>query len=154
MIAKLKKNNPRERASERGFSMIEALIAMSVLTFVLISVVGISAYISRANSTSNTISVLAATAQDQVDLLRTAIWTINSDNDPKLAVGGSLTANTTNHYVIREDTSAGDILVRWQVVAGPGTTGDTRTVTIKVVQVNAPPSMSDGFTVTTVINRN
>ena len=154
MIAKLKKKNPRERASERGFSMIEALIAMSVLTFGLISVVGISAYISRANSTSNTISVLAATAQDQIDLLRSVIWTNASDRDPRLAVGGSLTANVTNHFVIREDTPAGNIIVRWQVTAGPGTTGDTRTVTIKVVQEGALPSMSDGFSVSTIINRN
>ncbi len=142
------------RNGERGFSMIEATIAMAVLTFGLVSVVGISAYISRANSTSNALSVLAATAQDQVDVLRSAIWTITSDTDPRLAVGGSLDSNVDNHYVIRSNTPVGDVIVRWKVVAGPGTTGDLRTVTIKVVQDRAPAIMRDGYTVTTVINRN
>lgn len=154
MRRKINHENAARHAAERGFSLIETIIAMAVLTFGLVSVVGISAYISRANSTSNAISVLAATAQDQVDVLRSAIWTFNSDNDPTLAVGGSLTGNIANHYSERNDTPVGDVIVRWVVAAGPGTTGDVRTVTIRVVQVDAPPNMRDGYTVTTIINRN
>jgi prepilin-type N-terminal cleavage/methylation domain-containing protein len=154
MRRKVEKENPVRHSSERGFSLIETIIAMAVLTFGLVSVVGISAYISRANSTSNAVSVLATSAQDQVDVLRSVIWTINSDKDARLAVGGSLTENVENHYKILEDTPAGDIIVRWVVAAGPGTTGDVRTVTIKVVQDNAVPFLQDGYTVTTVIHRN
>jgi prepilin-type N-terminal cleavage/methylation domain-containing protein len=76
-------------AGESGFSMIEMLIAITVVTFGLVSVVGISAYVSRANSISATLNLLAAAAQDQVDRLRTARWTPTL-TDPMLTVGGSV----------------------------------------------------------------
>ena len=76
-------------ASESGFSLIEMIIAMVVITFGLVSIVGVSVYVSRANSVSNNLNVLAAAAQDQVDRLRTAAWTSVSE-DPMLAVGGSV----------------------------------------------------------------
>lgn len=78
-------------ADERGFSMIEMLIAIVVVTFGLVSIVGISAYVSRANSISATLNVLAAAAQDQVDRLRTARWTPTL-SDPMLTIGGSVPA--------------------------------------------------------------
>jgi prepilin-type N-terminal cleavage/methylation domain-containing protein len=74
---------------ESGFSMIEMLIAIVVITFGLVSIVGISAYVSRANSISATLNVLASAAQDQVDRLRTAPWT-RTYTDPMLTVGGSV----------------------------------------------------------------
>jgi prepilin-type N-terminal cleavage/methylation domain-containing protein len=76
---------------ERGFSMIEMLIAIVVVTFGLVSVVGISGYVSRANSISATLNMLAAAAQDQVDRLRTARWTPTL-TDPMLTIGGSVPA--------------------------------------------------------------
>jgi len=76
-------------AGESGFSMIEMLIAILVVTVGLVSIVGVSAYVSRANSTSATLNVLAAAAQDQVDRLRTARWTTTL-TDPMLTVGGSV----------------------------------------------------------------
>ena len=150
----LKDERSNRAAGERGFSLIEVMIAIGVLTFGLVSLVGISAYISRSNSTSNGVSVLAATAQDQIDLLRSAIWTVNSDNDPRLAVGGDLDSDVDDHSDLRTDTPIGDIIIRWKVVAGPGNTGDARTVTIKVVQDNPPRNLRDGYTISTVINRN
>ena len=38
-------------------------------------------------------------------------------------------------------------------MAGPGTTGDMRTVTIKVVQVNPPARLSEGAVVTMIISQ-
>jgi len=75
--------------TDSGFSIIEMLIAISVIVFGLVSIVGISAYVSRTNSTSATLNVLAAAAQDQSDRLRTARWT-RTYTDPMLAVGGSV----------------------------------------------------------------
>jgi len=82
-------DNGHWQPGESGFSMIEMLIAIVVVTFGLVSIVGISAYVSRANSTSATLNVLAAAAQDQVDRLRTARWT-RTLTDPMLSVGGSV----------------------------------------------------------------
>ena len=73
------------QTDQSGFSMIEMLIAIVVVTFGLVSIVGISAYVSRANSVSATLNVLAAAAQDQVDRLRTARWT-RTLTDPMLSV--------------------------------------------------------------------
>lgn len=75
--------------TDSGFSIIEMLIAICVIVFGLVSIAGISAYVSRANSTSATLNVLAAAAQDQVDRLRTARWT-RTFMDPMLSVGGSV----------------------------------------------------------------
>ena len=84
-------DNRDSKRGESGFSIIEMLIAIAVVTFGLVSIVGISAYVSKANSTSATLNVLAAAAQDQVDRLRTARWT-RTMSDPMLTVGGTLPA--------------------------------------------------------------
>ena len=198
--------------TDSGFSIIEMLIAISVIVFGLVSIVGISAYVSRTNSASATLNVLAAAAQDQVDRLRTARWT-RTFTDPMLAVGGyvpsvasasgtepstrepslvglagvstagylSLPVNSPTpspaptststptptptggnytytldpenpHHATAGGTPAGDLNINWQVRQGG--IPDVRYVTIKVVQVNAPPSLAAGITVTTIIVRN
>jgi hypothetical protein len=97
---------------------------------------------------------LTTTAQDQADKLRGAIWNTGTE-DPKLTVGGDVNYDSSddNHRAILEDTPAGTLNVSWKVVAGPATTGDMRTVTIKVVQVNAPARLSEGVTVTMIISK-
>lgn len=74
---------------ESGFSILEMLVAIVVTLFGLVSVVAISIYVSKTNSVSNQLNVLASAAQDQVDRLRTAAWTRTTE-DPMLSVGGSL----------------------------------------------------------------
>jgi type II secretory pathway pseudopilin PulG len=188
-----------ERArTDGGFSIIEMLIAISVIVFGLISIAGISAYVSRTNSTSATLNVLAAAAQDQVDRLRTARWT-RTFTDPMLSVGGSVpfvasqsgagksaqepvslgqvriagfvsfpiasatptpigvgytyTLDPENpHHATAAGTPVGDLNINWQV--RQGATAELRYVTIRVVQYNAPPLLTDGITVTTIIVRN
>jgi Tfp pilus assembly protein PilV len=164
--------------NESGFSIIEMLIAIVVITFGLVSIVGISVYVSRANSVSNNLNVLAAAAQDQVDRLRTAPWTTVSE-DPMIAVGGSvstetvaspsspstMSANTAQpqgySYVLNPNdshraqalnTPSGTLNITWQVRQGP--TPDLRYVTVQVVQENPPSNLSDGFRMSTIIVRN
>ena len=139
---------------EQGFSLIELMVAIAVITFGLVSIVGVSAYVSRANMTSNTLSVLATSAQDQADKLRGAIWTAVSA-DPRLTIGGDVNyaSSDENHRTTVADTPAGTLNVSWKVVAGPGTTGDMRTITIKVVQVNAPSRLAGGVTVTLIVSQ-
>jgi len=154
-LNQMKKEYSRQSDFESGFSLIELMVAIAVILFGLVSIVGISAYVSRANSTSNTLSVLATAAQDQADKMRGAIWS-NAFEDPKLTIGGNLDydSSDTNHRATVANTPAGDLNVSWKVIAGPATTGDMRTATIKVVQVNAPPRLADGFSVTIIVSQN
>ena len=156
-LAKTKQNEEHAQAdsSEYGFSLIELMVAISVITFGLISIVGISAYVSRANATSNTLNVLATAAQDQSDKLRGALWDSLTE-DPRLSIGGSVnySSSDTNHRTTVADTPAGTLNVSWQAAEGPATTGDMRTVTIKVVQDNAPDRLADGITVSLVVCKN
>ncbi|HXG63836.1 MAG TPA: prepilin-type N-terminal cleavage/methylation domain-containing protein [Blastocatellia bacterium] len=89
-MRKEERNYSQPAAGESGFTLIEVMIAAVVITVGLVAIVGIAAYVSRANYTSNHLNVLAVVAQDQVDRLRTAVWTIRSDSDPRLAPGGSI----------------------------------------------------------------
>ncbi|HWN98566.1 MAG TPA: prepilin-type N-terminal cleavage/methylation domain-containing protein [Blastocatellia bacterium] len=147
-------NHTSKGLSERGFSMIEMLIAICVITFGLVSIVGVSAYVSRTNATSNILGLLTTTAQAQADKLRGAIWNTGTE-DPKLTVGGDVNYDSSdnNHRATVVDTPAGTLNVSWKVIAGPGTTGDMRTITMKVVQVGAPARLADGVTITMIISQ-
>lgn len=135
--------------------MIEMMIAVTVISVGLVSVAGVSVYVSRTNSTSNILSVLAIVAQDQADKTRLLIWNVTTE-DAKITVGGNLDYNSsdTNHRATVMSASAGAINVSWKVVEGPGTTGDLRTVTIKAVQVNPPRRFANGVTVSMIICKN
>jgi len=163
------KQEASSSSGQDGFSIIEMLVAIVVVTFGLVSVVGISAYVSRANSTSNSLNVLATSAQDQIDRLRTAGWTATTES-PMITVGGSLSTNPTyeglsdlspgtytldpnnSHHAVQSDSPAGDLDISWQVRQGG--TEDLRYVTIKIVQFSAPSNLRDGFIVTTILVRN
>ena len=88
-MAKQEKDNIASRDSQSGFSLIEMMIAVVVILVGLVSIVGISVYVSRANYTSNALNVLASAAQDQVDRLRTSVWNVSTE-DPTLSVGGAV----------------------------------------------------------------
>src|SRR5215469_2790921 len=102
---------------ESGFSLIELMISMVVLSVGLVSIVGMLTYVTRANADSNIASVMATTLQTKVDQLRSARWTV-STCDPELQVGGSLTSSATGYYSTLTGTAAGDLIVRWQVAQG------------------------------------
>ena len=141
--------------SEGGFSLIELMIAVAVIVTGLVSIAAMSAWVSRANSTSNTISVLATSAQGQADKLGLAVWDQVTE-DSAITVGGDVSFNTsdTNHRTTITDTPASTLNVSWKVVAGPSATGDMRTITINAVQVNAPARLANGVTVSMIICQN
>lgn len=135
---------------EKGFSITELLIAITVLSIGLVSVVGISAYVARSNVDSNAISVLATQAQSEVDSLRSATWT-SSSCDAALTVGGSLTSNAANHNATVTGTPVGSVIVRWQV--SQGTTADYRYVTVNAIRSGYAGDVKNGITLSTIISR-
>ena len=154
MIKKVGRTYSKDWQNERGFSLIETMIAATVITVGLVAVAGVSIYVSRTNSTSNTMSVLATAAQDEADTLRKLIWDQVTEA-AQLTVGGDVTYSTAdaNHRTQLTNTPAGVLNISWKVAAGPGTTGDLRTATIHVVQVNPPRPFANGVTVTMLISK-
>src|SRR5262249_31362334 len=136
--------------NESGFSLIELMIAIAVLTFGLVSIVGLSAYVSHANIDSNLNGILTTAAQTQVDQLRSAVWTVDSC-DPALQVGGSLTSNVSNYNTTVNGTPAGSLIVRWQVAAGG--TADYRYLSVNVTQTTPFRDFPNGVTISTLILR-
>ena len=135
---------------ESGFSLVELMISMVVLSIGLVSIVGILTYVTRANADSNITSVLATTIQTEVDQLRSAHWSVSAC-DPALQVGGSLTSNSTGYFTTLTGTAAGDLIVRWQVAQGAS--ADYRIVTVNVKQALYSADFRNGMTVTTIILR-
>ena len=154
MIKKVERMDSKSRRNERGFSLIETMIAATVITVGLVAVAGVSIYVSRTNSTSNTMSVLATAAQDEADTLRKLIWDQVTEA-AQLTVGGDVAYSTAdaNHRAQLTNTPAGVLNISWKVAAGPGTTGDLRTATIHVVQVNPPRQFANGVTITMLISK-
>jgi len=140
----------RPPESDSGFSLIEMLIAIVVLTVGLVSIVGLLSYVSRANADSNITSVLATTVQAQMDQLKSATWTVNSC-DPALQVGGSLTSNAAGYYTTINGTPAGNLVIRWQVAQGG--TADYRFLTLNVSQATYSRDFPNGMTVSTILLR-
>jgi prepilin-type N-terminal cleavage/methylation domain-containing protein len=168
-MTQIKFNSSSDQTNANGFSVIEVMIAITVLSIGLVSIVAVSAYISRSNNISNHKNVLAAVAQDQVDRLRSTVWS-RSQEGSTVTVGGTLTTTPaaasghTNptaylytldpnnpHHATVSKTPIGDIDVSWSVRQGG--TADLRYVTIKVLQMSPIPQMRNGFTITTMITR-
>src|SRR5437868_10984983 len=102
MIKKVGRTYSKDWQNERGFSLIETMIAATVITVGLVAVAGVSIYVSRTNSTSNTQSVLATAAQDEADALRKFIWDQVTEA-AQLTVGGDMnySAADANHQIGR-----------------------------------------------------
>jgi prepilin-type N-terminal cleavage/methylation domain-containing protein len=133
-------SSPRLR-DERGFTLIETLVASIVLTVALVAVAQLMAVSIRLHQTGRDSATAARLAQDKVEEMMKMNFTTN----PAIQVGGSLDTNDDNHFDIPANSG---YTRRWQVAAGPAGNPRLRTVTVRLVPdvvVGAP------FEVTTVI---
>ena len=91
-------------ARPKGFTMIEILVAMVILTISLLAVAGLMAKTTRNNSFGCYMTEAATFAQDKLEELRIAPWaSIANGNDMKTGSTGmnyarnwSVVANATN----------------------------------------------------------
>lgn len=126
---------PLERQS--GFTLVEALVAMLVLTFGLIAITNLFVVASTSNSVANHSTAAAAQAAEVMERLRAVRFTdlqpggdLNNDAgiancDPDVDANGCVPAPLNNYNMRRSIDGVGYIKVRWQVTnpgaAGPGT---------------------------------
>ena len=98
-------------SNDRGFTLIEVLIAMIVLTVALVSLAELMAITLRMQMLGRNQTAAIRLAQDKVDELMNQ----NFNTSPSVAIGGSLTADVANHF----DAPSPLYKRRWVVAAGP-----------------------------------
>jgi prepilin-type N-terminal cleavage/methylation domain-containing protein len=114
-------------SSERGFSLVEVLIAMLVVTIGLIGMAQLMAVTTVVHSDARETSMGTELAQAKLDELSG----LNIGTAPAVQIGGDLDTNTANYF----DEPAPGITRRWLVEAGP-TTG-TRILTLRVINTGS-----------------
>jgi prepilin-type N-terminal cleavage/methylation domain-containing protein len=134
-------------SNERGFTLIEVLVAMVILTIALVSMAELMAITLRMQQLGRNQTAAIRLAQDKIDELMNQNYT-----DVRLAIGGSLTADQTNHFDVPQDEDGNSLgyTRRWTVAAGPVDpaavgNGATRVLTVRIIPMlnntrTAPPT--------------
>ena len=132
-------------SNERGFTLIEALVATLVLTVGLLAMAELLAVSLRMHQLGRNSTTATRLAQDKFE----EMMKMNFNTNPAIQVANcsnALVSNVTNCF----DTPANSGYTRrWQVTAGP--TVRLRTVTVRVIPNNADRRVGADFTVTSLI---
>ncbi len=131
--------------NERGFTLIEALVATLVLTIGLVATAQLLAVSLRMHQIGRNSTAATRLAQDKFEELMKLQF-----SNPAIQVNATdtLASNVANYY----DTPANSGYTRrWRVEAGPGANPSLRIVTIRIVPSNPNISAGGNFTMTTVI---
>lgn len=111
-----------------GFSLVEVLLAMVVLSLSLLAVAPMFVHGMRKSASSSDLGKVGAAAVKEMERLRMAGF--NS-----LPAGGSLTSNVTSF----SDTTDPSVTLRWTIVNnGPATIKTINVVAIATRSVNGP----------------
>jgi len=121
-------------SDDRGFTLIEVLVATCILTIALVSIAELMAITLRMQMLGRNQTSATRLAQDKIDELMTMNFTTAS-----LSLGGSLTADVANHF----DSDDQNLFKRrWVVAAGPADPGvpvadqaNLRFLTVRVTPV-------------------
>ncbi len=113
-------------ASEKGFTLVEVLVATVVLTIGLVGIAALLAVTTEMHLGAREAARSTRLAQDKFDELMKLDFA-----EPAVSVGGSLDSNEANYF----DEPTTGITVRWLVADGP--TNDTRIVTVRVLNEKA-----------------
>jgi type II secretory pathway pseudopilin PulG len=125
---------------ERGFTLIEAIVAMMVCTIGLVAMAELMAVTLRLQQLGRNSTSAVRLAQDKVDELTTRSFTTH----PSMACGGSITAAVSNYNDrpmtdngtpnnLADDTVSRGYTRRWVVSAGPDGDPNLREVTVRVI---------------------
>lgn len=134
------------RSNERGFTLVEALVAAIVLTIGLVAVAELLAVSLRMHMLGRESTTATRLAQDKFEELMKVNWATDlrmSDNTGT----DTLASNVANKF----DAPNPMYTRRWSVAPGPNTR--LRTVTVRVVPVLGDRRVSDVVEITQVLRR-
>ena len=111
----------------KGLTLLETLIALSLLGFGILAVAPMFIYASNANEVSSDYGTLGALAVDRMERLRELDF-----RDSRMAEGGSLAENITTDVVYFDDSNP-DGIIRWEIIDN---ISPPRTKTVRVRTVS------------------
>jgi hypothetical protein len=137
-------------SNERGFTVVEALFAIVIMTIALVSLAELMAITLRLQMLGRNQTAAARLAQDKVDELMTQKFT----TVPAVAIGGDLEADVANYF----DSPSGLYKRRWVVAAGPEDAGVAAAIAagklvanpVRILTVRVIPTVNDLRTSTPV----
>ena len=103
----------KNRNSEAGFTLVEALVAIVILVFGLIAVTNLLVVAASSNSVANQATAAATIAAQRLELLKAQPFT-------SLTTGGDLDSDVANFNQDDDVPGIGRIHTRWAVVAIAG----------------------------------
>lgn len=136
-------------SNERGFTVIEVLVAMVLLTVALVSMAELMAVTLRLQQLGRNQTAATRLAQDKLDELMSQNWDA-AVPPPQLAVGGSLDADQPDHFDIPptfDGSTALNYRRRWVVDPGP-VDAPLPADRLRVITVRVIPIVTDRRTYT------
>jgi len=121
--------------NERGFTLIEVLIAMVIMTIALVAMAELMAITLRIQMLGRNETASVRLVQSKIDQLVAVNFT-----NASVAIGGSLTSDVANY----NDTPTAGYKRRWQIAAIAGETR-VRTLTVTII-----PAVKDNRTTRSV----
>jgi type II secretory pathway pseudopilin PulG len=112
----------KNRSSEAGFTLVEALVAIVILVFGLIAVTNLLVVAASSNSVANQATAAATIAAQRLELLKAQPFT-------SLTTGGDLDSDVANFNQDDNVPGVGRIHTRWAVV---GIAGDAQVYFVTV----------------------
>lgn len=129
-------------STERGFTLIEVLIAMVILTIAMVSMAELMAITLRMQMMGRNETSAIRLAQSKIDELVAVTFT-----NATVAVGGSLTTDVANYFDV---LNADGFKRRWQIAAIAGETR-VRTLTVRMIPNIADRRTNAQVELTTII---
>lgn len=123
-------DEPVRSRGERGFSLVELLVATLVTVVCLVGVAVMILYGTRLGASARDASVTSSLAKARLERLRVLPRTA-----AERQAGGSLTSDVAGHF-----ERQGRFTSRWVVAAGPAGTQDVTVLVIAPLNASVPPS--------------
>ena len=125
------------RGSAAGFTLIELIIAVFVLTVGLLGVASVMVGIMSRQIRTASRMEMTVSAESKLEELR-AYSMLGASDTAEVTIGGSLTSSETNHSDVHTTPSGRQYFRRWVVTAGPA---GARDVTVRIEPVEWRRSM-------------